>query len=65
MTAYDSALATIRIATRDFSRIQAAHHSGEITDLEFLTARATYKAAEKVYEAAYVAARSIRILTRN
>jgi predicted lipid-binding transport protein (Tim44 family) len=52
---YASALATIRAASKEFRRIQAAYRSGEITTVEFLAAREVYLACEQTFDADFLA----------
>lgn len=57
-TTYEVALETIRKATVTFTAITSDYRSGKINDAEFLAAKAIYNAAEKEFDAVYIASQS-------
>lgn len=54
MTAdYQSELALIREATKEFESLRLAYRAGTITDDQFLAARKIYEEAEKRFDVAF------------
>ncbi len=50
---YELALTAVREATREYNAVSKSYRDGGIGDDEFLTARAEYNEAEKVFDAAF------------
>lgn len=53
--AYEAALEKVNAATRAFWTVQEAYRGRQIGDAEYLKGRATMKAAEAEFDAAYTA----------